>query len=101
MRNRILKKRLKMQRIRRRVRKNVEGSPERPRLSVYRSLAHIYAQVIDDMSGQVLAAAGSVDAEGRAIKGLKARAEYVGAKVAEKMKEKGEGETASAPHCEE
>jgi len=48
---------------RRRVRKKVEGSPERPRLSVYRSLKHIYAQVIDDYAGQTLVAASTMSKE--------------------------------------
>jgi large subunit ribosomal protein L18 len=44
----------------RRVRKKVVGAPERPRLSVYRSNRHIYAQVIDDFSGRTLASASSL-----------------------------------------
>lgn len=44
-----------------RVRKRVEGSPERPRLSVFRSHLHIYAQVIDDTAGKTLVSASSVD----------------------------------------
>lgn len=53
------------QRIRRhvRVRKDIYGTPQKPRLNVYRSLAHIYAQVIDDFGGQTLAAASSLEAE--------------------------------------
>jgi large subunit ribosomal protein L18 len=47
----------------RRVRKTVHGTPERPRLSVYRSLSHIYAQVIDDEAGRTVAAASDVEAE--------------------------------------
>ena len=43
------------------VRKNLLGVPSRPRLSVYRSLSHIYAQVIDDLKGHTLAAASSRD----------------------------------------
>ncbi len=44
-----------------RVRKNVSGTPERPRLCVFRSLKHIYAQIIDDQAGVTLAAASSLD----------------------------------------
>lgn len=47
----------------RRVRKNVIGTPSRPRLSVYRSCKHIYAQVIDDTDGHTLAMASTVDQE--------------------------------------
>jgi large subunit ribosomal protein L18 len=50
----------------RRVRRTVSGTPERPRLAVYRSLAHIYAQVIDDTTGRVLAATGTTSADLRA-----------------------------------
>ncbi len=46
---------------RRRVRKNVMGTSERPRLNVFRSSAHIYAQIIDDIKGTTLAAASSLD----------------------------------------
>lgn len=55
----------------RRVRKKVVGTPERPRLNVFRSLNHIYAQVIDDSRGHTLAAASSIDPELRdQLKGL-------------------------------
>ena len=53
-----------------RVRKKVSGTPERPRLSVFRSLKHIYAQVIDDTTGRTIAAASSQEA-------LKSNAEAV------------------------
>ena len=46
-----------------RQRKNIVGTPERPRLNVYRSTAHIYAQVIDDTKGNTLVAASTLDAE--------------------------------------
>lgn len=46
-----------------RVRKVVSGNPERPRLNVFRSANHIYAQVIDDIAGRTLAAASDLDAE--------------------------------------
>jgi large subunit ribosomal protein L18 len=44
-----------------RVRKRVTGTPQRPRLSVFRSLTHIYAQVVDDSSGRTLVAASDID----------------------------------------
>ena len=46
-----------------RVRKKVSGTPEKPRLNVYRSLNHIYAQVIDDFAGKTIVAASSIDKE--------------------------------------
>ncbi|MPN35275.1 50S ribosomal protein L18 [bioreactor metagenome] len=46
-----------------RMRKDIVGTPERPRLNVYRSTAHIYAQVIDDTKGNTLVAASTLDAE--------------------------------------
>ncbi|MCC8169938.1 MAG: 50S ribosomal protein L18 [Oscillospiraceae bacterium] len=67
-----------------RVRKNISGTAERPRLNVYRSLNHIYAQVIDDVKGVTLVAASSLDkgfeGNGGNVEGAKA----VGKKVAEK-----------------
>lgn len=62
-----------------RVRKHVFGTPERPRLSVFRSSKNIYAQLIDDVSGRTLGAASSLDAD------IKAEAEYGGNKEAAKL----------------
>ena len=76
----------------RRVRKNLAGTPERPRLCVFRSLAEIYAQVIDDEQGHTVAAASSIDHELQAqVKGLKKieQARMVGKLVAERAKQKG------------
>ncbi len=67
------------------IRKKVEGSVERPRLSVYRSLNHIYAQVIDDISGKTLAAASTLSPELLQSKGKKKElAKEVGKLVAKK-----------------
>jgi large subunit ribosomal protein L18 len=75
-----------------RVRQQVAGTLQRPRLSVFRSLAEIYAQVIDDQAGNTLVSASTIDHELRAqVKGLKktAAARLVGKAVAERAKGKG------------
>jgi large subunit ribosomal protein L18 len=72
-----------------RVRKNVHGTPERPRLNVFRSLAEIYVQVIDDEAGRTMVSASSVDHELRAkMKSLKKseQARLVGQAIAERAK---------------
>ena len=56
-----LSKDAQRRRVHARVRTRVTGTPERPRLCVYRSLGHIYAQIIDDRSGRTLVSASSVD----------------------------------------
>jgi large subunit ribosomal protein L18 len=74
------------------VRQSVSGTADRPRLSVYRSLGHLYAQVIDDASGRTLASASSNDKESRVqIKGggNVAAAKVVGKIVAERTLQKG------------
>jgi large subunit ribosomal protein L18 len=83
---------LHRQRVHQRVRMRVEGTSERPRLCVYRSLGHIYAQVIDDRSGKTLVSASSIDAETK--KGLKgggnvAAAKVIGKTIAERAKSAG------------
>ena len=80
------------QRIHTRVRTRVSGTPERPRLSVYRSVDHIYTQVIDDRSGRTLASASSVDKETKkALRGGGniASAKAVGKIIAERAKAAG------------
>lgn len=75
-----------------RIRKRVEGSPERPRLAVFRSAKHIYAQIIDDSTSTTLVHASTQTKDlAEAIKGLKKseKAEKVGAKLAELAKAKG------------
>jgi len=81
-----------LRRSRRRIgaRKRVSGTPERPRLAVYRSLNHIYAQVIDDMQGLTLASASSRDKDARLDKSGNAdAAAAVGKTLAERAKAAG------------
>ena len=75
-----------------RVRKHVSGTSERPRLNVFKSLTGIYAQVIDDMDGNTLISASTVDKELREqMKGMKKteQAKAIGKAVAERAKSKG------------
>ena len=51
-------------------RKRINGTPERPRLRVFRSVSHIYAQIIDDLSGKTIAAASSADPPAAALVAL-------------------------------
>jgi len=67
-----------------RIRKKVSGSAERPRLAVYRSLNHIYAQVIDDVSGKTLAAASTTEKAFGGKGGNIDAAKFVGKTVAER-----------------
>lgn len=78
--------------IHRRVRVRVEGTENRPRLSVFRSLKHIYAQVIDDREGRTLASASSLDKQVRqqaAYGGNIAAAKVVGKVLGERAKQAG------------
>ena len=82
-------------RIKFRIRKRMAGTPERPRLSVFRSVSHIYVQVIDDRTGKTVASASTIDAvvkerlpKGVAGGNLKG-AELVGTAIAERLKEQG------------
>ena len=72
-----------------RVRAKVTGTPSRPRLNVFRSRAHIYAQVIDDAAGVTLCAASSVEKSFDGASGNKEAAKKVGKLIAERAKEKG------------
>jgi len=75
-----------------RVRKKVKGTPERPRLCVYRSLKHIYAQIIDDTRGHTLVAASTLDPALRSQlprTGNKEAARAVGRLLAQRALEKG------------
>ena len=72
-----------------RVRGKISGTPERPRLNVFRSNANIYAQVIDDVNGVTLASASTLDKEFEGDAGNCEAAKKVGLLVAQRAKEKG------------
>jgi large subunit ribosomal protein L18 len=77
-------------RIHTRIRRKVKGSPERPRLAIYRSLNHIYAQVIDDRQGRTLASASTAEKATPASNGGNvAAAKAVGELVAKRALDKG------------
>jgi len=83
------------QRIKHRIRKRVQGTEARPRLTVFRSVAHMYVQVVDDMTGRTIASASTVEptvkgalpkaARGGNVAGAKA----IGKAIAERLIEKG------------
>jgi large subunit ribosomal protein L18 len=86
----MLRKQLRRNSIRERIRKAVKGTAERPRLSIYRSNKQIYAQLIDDISGTTLAAASSASKDVEGIKGNKVEiAKAVGKAIAEKAMQSG------------
>jgi large subunit ribosomal protein L18 len=87
---RAVQKRAARVRRHRRVRKRISGSPERPRLAVYRSNRHIYAQLVDDIAGRTLLQASSLE-EGveEGSGGKQAVAKAVGSRLASRAKEAG------------
>ena len=72
-----------------RIRKNISGTSEKPRLNVFRSNKQIYAQIIDDVNGVTLASASTLDKEFEGATGNCEAAKKVGMLVAERAKEKG------------
>ena len=82
-------------RIKHRIRKRVQGTEARPRLTIYRSVAHIYVQVVDDMSGRTIASASSVEPTVKSAMDKKAKggnvagAQAIGKTIAERLIEKG------------
>ena len=90
--NKFKAKQAGLARRKRRVRGKVSGTAERPRLAVHRTNAHIYAQVIDDVTGRTLCAASTLDPEFRAtgkVGSNKEAAEFVGELVGKRALEKG------------
>ena len=83
------------QRIKYRLRKRIQGSESRPRLTVFRSVAHIYVQVVDDMTGRTIASASSLESSVKGKMDKKTRggnvagAKAIGTTIAERLKEKG------------
>jgi large subunit ribosomal protein L18 len=83
------------ERIKYRIRKRVQGSEARPRLTVFRSVAHIYVQVVDDMTGRTIASASSVEPTVKSAMDKKAKggnlggAKAIGKTIAERLLEKG------------
>lgn len=79
------------QRVHTRIREKMSGTAERPRLNVYRSLTHIYTQLIDDLNGVTIASASSMGKKGEesVYGGNVAAAKLVGKLIAERAQEKG------------
>jgi large subunit ribosomal protein L18 len=92
---RIRTKHDRRERIRRRQRKRIHGTAERPRLAVFRSVSHIYAQVIDDLTGRTVVSAASNEPalketfSGKTRGGNRAGAEALGKVIADRLKAKG------------
>jgi large subunit ribosomal protein L18 len=92
---RIKTKEDRRQRIKYRIRKRVEGTEARPRLTVFRSVAHIYVQVVDDMTGRTVASASTVEPTVKGTMDKQARggnvagAKAIGKAIAERLLEKG------------
>ena len=76
-------------RIRERIRRKVTGTGQRPRLAVFKSLKHVYAQLIDDASGNTIASASSREKDADTKGANTAAAKAVGALIAKKAKDKG------------
>ncbi len=76
-------------RIHKRIRRKLSGTAERPRLAVFRSVAHIYVQIIDDAEGKTLVSASSVDKSVKTKGGNVAAAKTIGKLGAERAKDKG------------
>jgi len=87
----VTKKDKNIQRLKRhtRVRAKISGTTERPRLAVYRSNAHIYAQIIDDVNGVTLCSASSVEKNFKGVGSNKEAAKIIGKTVAERALAKG------------
>ena len=70
------------------IRKKIKGTPERPRLTVYKSNRHTYVQAVDDLAGKTLAAASNLEKEQRGIQNRTAALEKLGQLIGERLKAK-------------
>ncbi len=85
---RVLDKQKRRLRRKNHIRKTVSGTPQCPRLSVYRSNKHLYVQAIDDVAGRTLVSASSIEPEMKTLKNNVSDAEKLGTVIGERLKEK-------------
>ena len=86
--NRIVDKNRKLAKRKAHIRKRISGTPERPRMTVFRSNLHMYVQVIDDVAGNTLVSASTVEADLRGLKNNVADATKLGEVVGKRLLEK-------------
>lgn len=88
--NRITRKSVQRNRRKTGIRKRILGTPHRPRLTVFRSAAHIYVQIVDDLAGRTIVSASTVDKSNKMDKGGNvAAAQLIGKTIAERAKAAG------------
>ena len=86
--NRIVDKNRKLAKRKAHIRKRISGTPERPRMTVFRSNLHMYVQVIDDVAGKTLVSASTVEADLKGLKNTVADATKLGEVVGKRLLEK-------------
>ena len=86
--NRIVDKNRKLAKRKAHIRKRISGTPERPRMTVFRSNLHMYVQVIDDVAGKTLVSASTVEADLKGLKNTVADAKKLGEVVGKRLLEK-------------
>jgi large subunit ribosomal protein L18 len=88
--NRIGHRKTRRQRTKRAIRHKIFGMPDRPRLTVFRSARHIYAQIVDDLAGRTIASASTLEKGGRSEHGGNCEAaKQIGTRIAERAREAG------------
>lgn len=86
--NKIIEKNRKLAKRKAHIRKTLSGTPERPRMTVFRSNLHMYVQVIDDVAGKTLVAASTLESELKALKNNVADAEKLGMAIGKRLLDK-------------